>query len=81
MTPTTNGFAQKALIIVIGVLATALMGFFVWLATAVIDIRERVVRIEVTVASLVETRTATSVQNTERTNRRMDQLEKAAEGK
>lgn len=52
MTIPGNGVATKVLIVLLGVIATALMGFFIWLATTVIDIRERVVRIEVTAQAL-----------------------------
>lgn len=74
-----DGFAAKALIILLGVLATALMAFFVWLARALTDVRERVVRIEVSMASLLETRSVNAADAAAKTTRRVEQLEKNAE--
>lgn len=76
MTAPPNGFAQKALIVLLGVISTALMAFFVWLATAVIEIRERVVRVETTMQSLVETRATQARTTGERNAARIDQLER-----
>ena len=57
VTEPKDDFALKALIVIAGILGTALMGFFIWLATAIIDVRERVVRIDTETTSLLETRT------------------------
>lgn len=70
-----NGFAAKVLIILLGVLFSALLGFFIWLATTIIDIRERVVRIEVTAQTLAESRQRQLEQRAQHNSDRLDQLE------
>lgn len=77
MTTATNGsgFAQRALTWVAGIVGTILIIFFVWLATTVIDIRERVVRIETTAKALSDARDR-DVQNVGARNAaRIDRLE------
>lgn len=54
--PPRAGIAEKILIGIVGTLFVALLSFFVWLATTVIDIRERVVRIETTAKALSDAR-------------------------
>jgi len=79
MPGTGNGaqsFATKALITLLGVFTASLLAFFVWLATAIIDVRERVVRIESSVASLLDTRTTQAAETSARSTRRIEQLEK-----
>ncbi len=73
---TSDGFAQKALIVLLGIIATAMLAFFVWLATAIIDIRERVVRTELSTQCLLETRMDQTREHGERNTRRLDQLER-----
>lgn len=70
-----NGFAQKALVWVAGIVGSILTIFFIWLATTVIDIRERVVRIETTAKALSDARDR-EMQNTGARNAsRIDRLE------
>jgi hypothetical protein len=57
MTVGSEGFAQKALIVILGVIGSLLLAFFAWLATAVIEVREHVVRMDANLESLLATRT------------------------
>lgn len=68
-------FATKALVVLLGVISSALLGFFIWLSTAVIDIRERVVRIEVTAQALAEARQRAIDQRSQHNSDRLDRLE------
>jgi hypothetical protein len=75
MTTPGNGFAQRALTWVGGIVGAILTVFFIWLATTVIDIRERVVRIETTAKALNDARDR-DVQNVGARNAaRLDRIE------
>lgn len=79
--PPTNGFAQKALIVILSILAASILGFLGWLATTVVDISGRVIRIEEKVTSLLETRTAQAAETSARNSRRIEKLETEGEGR
>lgn len=66
---------SAAMLVLLGVFATALIAFFAWLATKVIDMRERIVRIEMNIDSLLGTRTSQEHDTTAGTAARLDALE------
>jgi hypothetical protein len=71
-----SGFTQKMLITLTGFVFVAAMAFFGWLATAVIDIRERVIMIETTAGALAEARTRETQHKVDTNEDRIDALEK-----
>ena len=71
-----GGFTQKLLIALMGFVFVAAMAFFGWLATAVIDIRERVIAIETTARALAEARVEETQSDIDRNAERIEQLEK-----
>lgn len=81
MTINGEAFARKALTWVAGIVAALLTIFFVWLATAVIDIRERVVRIETTAKALSDARDRDLQHTGARNAQRIDRLEGAERDK
>lgn len=76
-----NAFAQKALNAILAALGLVLTTFFVWLATTVIDIRERVVRIEATAKALSDARDRELQSTGARNAARIDRLEGAERGR
>jgi hypothetical protein len=72
----SDGFVQKLLIAVLGLVFAASLAFFSWMALAVIDIRERVIAIETTARALTEARTRETQHKIERTAERVEELEK-----
>lgn len=77
MTAERNSFAQKVLVGLIGILSVGLLGFFAWLATTLVDIQGRVVRMETNIDSLLETRTVQAGETVNRNARRIEELERA----
>lgn len=72
---TTNGTVLRS--VLIGsylVLFGALVGYFIWLGTAVIDIRERVKGLEITTAALSTARDRTIDQRIDTNTRRIENL-------
>lgn len=67
---------QGWMLVLLGVFATALISFFAWLATRVSDMRERIVRIEVNIESLLGTRTEQKAEAAANTGKRLDDLER-----
>lgn len=65
-----------SLLVLLGVFATALVAFFAWLAQTTIDIRVRVVRVEMNVESLLGTRTDQKAEVVASTAARLDKLER-----
>ena len=63
-------------LVLLGVFATSLVAFFAWLATRVSDMRERIVRIEVNIESLLGTRTEQKAEKAAGTGKRLDDLER-----
>lgn len=74
---TTNG-GSLARSIIVGsylVLFGALVGYFIWLGTTILDIRERVARIEVAAESLRAARERAVDERANRNTRRIEHLE------
>lgn len=63
-------------LVLLGVFATSLVAFFAWLATRVTDMRERIVRIEEKIESLLTTRTEHKAEMVAGTEKRLDDLER-----
>lgn len=72
-----NGFAQRALIIGSGAILAILMGFFTWLALAIVEIRVNVAEMKRDIAGLtaVQERGTPVDPTIERNTRRLDRLE------
>jgi hypothetical protein len=73
-----SGFVQKMLIALTGFVFVACLAFFGWLASAVIDIRERVIVIETTARDLAEARNRETQHKVDSNEDRIDTLEKNA---
>lgn len=63
-------------LVLLGVFATALMAFFAWLATGIVDIRGRIVGIERDIASLLGTRSEQKAEKVAGTDKRLTELER-----
>jgi hypothetical protein len=72
-----GGFTQKLLITILGFVFVASMAFFGWMASAVIDIRERVIAIESTARALAEARVVETQSDIDNNADRIERLEKA----
>jgi len=72
-----GGFTQKLLLTVIGFVFVAAMAFFGWMASAVVDIRERVIAIESTARALAEARVVETQSDIDKNADRIERLEKA----
>jgi lysozyme len=71
-----DGFAQKALVIVMGALLTMMIGFFIWLATSVIEIKVGVAEMRRDITALTAAGEVQAVTNIERNTRRLDEIER-----
>lgn len=71
-------FYQKALVVLMTGIISLMLVFFIWLATAIVDVRERTGRIEEKVTSLVETRARNREEASAVTNDRLKSLENKA---
>lgn len=69
------GSAQKVLLIMLGVLLPALIIFFGWLATSIVEIKVGVAETKRDVASLLETRQGDVQNRVQRNTTRLDALD------
>lgn len=79
--PVTNGFAQRALLVLLAVLTPTLLAYFVWLGTAVLHIQQDIGTIRDNVKSLIDTRTAQATEASARNARHIEELEKVDEAR
>ena len=75
-----SGFPQKAALGALGILFTVLVGYFIWLGTAMVEVRQKVTAIELTVKSLSETRRIAQQEDQDSNAQRLDALEEEGEG-
>lgn len=73
--------AQKVLMIMLGVLLPALIIFFGWLATSIVEIKVGVAETKRDVASLLETRQTDVSGRVQRNTNRLDNLDPEKETK
>lgn len=78
-----ESFYQKALLVILGVLLTGFLGFNVWLATSIIDIRQvaarmdgNIERVDQNVKALVQARATESSQRSQSNSDRLDQIDR-----
>lgn len=74
-TPLNSSGAQKALLIMLGILLPALLGFFIWLATSIVEIKIGVAETKRDVANLLEARRSDVNSRVEKNTRRLDALD------
>jgi cell division protein FtsL len=71
-----DGFAQKALVIVMGAVLTMMIGFFIWLATSVIEIKVGVAEMRRDITALTAAGEVQAVTDIQRNTRRLDEIER-----
>lgn len=75
-----EGFPQKVALGALGIMFTVLIAYFVWLGTAMVEVRGKVTNIELAIKSLNETRQVTASDKSENNSRRLDALEGGENG-
>lgn len=70
-----NNGAQRVLLVMLGVLLPALLGFFIWLATGIVEIKVGVAETKRDVAYLLEARRSDVANRVERNTLRLDAIE------
>jgi hypothetical protein len=74
------GFPQKAALGAFGILFTLLVGYFIWLGTTIVEVRQKVIAIEASVKALNESRREQADAKAESNKQRIDALEEEGEG-
>lgn len=74
-----RGFPQKLALAAAGILFTILVSYFIWLGTAVTEVRYKVTTIEMTVKSLNDTRRREQQAGQHRNAQRIEALEEEVE--
>ena len=75
-----EGFFPKVVLGAFGIIFTMLLAYFVWLGTAVVEVRAKVTAIEAAVTSLNISRQSGLDARAESNKRRIDALEEEGEG-
>jgi len=72
----SDSFIQKLFLAILGFMFVVSMAFFGWMASAVIDIRERVIAIETTARTLAEARVTETQSDIDNNADRIERLER-----
>lgn len=70
-----SGFVPKMTLGALGILFTLLVGYFIWLGTTLVTVKNKVANIEIQVISLNESRQAGTEQLSHENSQRITQLE------
>lgn len=70
-----GGIAQRVLLVMLGVLLPALLAFFIWLATSIVEIKVGVAETKRDVANLLEARRSDVNSRVDRNTRRLDAMD------
>lgn len=74
------GFFPKAVLGACGILFTMLVGYFIWLGTTLVEVKQKVEAIDASVKILNETRREQVEARSESNKQRIDALEEEGEG-